>query len=105
MRPLAAGAPRAAPAEVVEGAAEVADSVTIPAEGSDAGAEKGPAGAVGAVEGMIAISRRPCSEGVGEGEVAETGGGTYGNGGPPLAAPTRLSGCGPRICANPAAHR
>ena len=76
VRPLAAATPRTAPTEVAEEAAEVVDPVTTTEEGSDAGAEKGPAGAVGAVEGTVAITRRPRSEGVGEGEFAETGGGT-----------------------------
>ena len=106
VRPLAIGAPRAAPAEVVEEAAEVVDPVTTTAEGRDAGAERGPAGAVGVTECVVAITRRPCSEGLGEGEVVVgTGGGTYVTRGPVLAAPTRLSGRGPKMYANSAAHR
>ena len=69
----ATGAPEPAPREVVDEAAEVVDPVTMTAEGNDAGAERGPAGVVCAPEGMVAITRRHCSEGVGEGEVAETG--------------------------------
>ena len=80
------------------------DPVTTRAEGSDAGADRGPAGIIGTAEVEVAITKRPSSEGVGEGEVVETGGGTYGAGGPMLAAPKRLSGCGPKMCANSAGH-
>ena len=105
VRPLAAATPRTAPTEVAEEAAEVVDPVTTTEEGSDAGAERGPAGAAAVAEGMVAMTRRLNSEGVGEGDMAETGGGTYGTGGPTLAAPTKLSTCGPRMCANHAAQR
>ena len=89
VRPLAAAAPRTAPTEVVEEAAEVADPMTTTAEGNNAGAERGPAGAVDVVEGLVTITRRSGSEGVGEGDVAETGAGTYCAGGPTPAAPTK----------------
>ena len=58
------------PAEAAEEAAEVVEPVTTTEEGNDAGAERGPAGAMGAVEGMVAMTKRLDSEVSGEGGVA-----------------------------------
>ena len=69
VRPLAAATPRVMPAEAAEEAVEMVEATTTTEEGSDAGAERGPAGAIGAIEGLVTITRRSGSEGSREGEV------------------------------------
>ena len=69
VRPLAAATPREMPAKATEEAVEVVEPVTTTEEGKDAGAERGPAGATGAVEEVVTMTRRLGSEGSREGEV------------------------------------
>ena len=68
-RPLAAATPRVMTVKAAEEAAEVVDPVTTTEEGRDAGADRGPAGATDAIEGVVTMTRRLGSEGSREGEV------------------------------------
>ena len=70
----------------------------------------GHLGVAGMAGRLVAMTNWPLleadgEEGVGVTDVQGRGGGTYAVGCPEVAAPITLSVCGPRICANRAAHR
>ena len=58
------------PTEAADEAAGVVELVTTTEEGNDAGAERGPAGALSAIEGVVTMTRRSGSEESREGAVA-----------------------------------